>query len=195
FDYTGLPPGTNNEESWKAAIHSDDVLPSTERWRHSVRTGEILQTEFRLRRAMDGLHRWHLGRALPIRDSQGKIEKWFGTCTDIDDQKNQQQKLEEDIKARTAEVVDANARLKQEMEDREQAQAELNRQNSLMVEELTRSSNRASILNRMGKLLQSSSNMEEAVAIVVGLAPQVFPEFSGALLLMNNSHTALEAAG
>jgi septal ring factor EnvC (AmiA/AmiB activator) len=133
--------------------------------------------EYRFRRASDGTYRWHLGRAVPIKDSNGSVVKWFGTCTDIDDQKHNQQILEEQIKERTAEVVAANARLTQEMREREQAQTELNQQNAAMVQELTKRSGRANLLARMGKLLQSSRNMEEAVSIVLGLAPKIFRRF------------------
>jgi signal transduction histidine kinase len=58
-----------------------------------VGSGEILDQEYRFRRASDGRYRWHLGRALPLRDAGGKITRWFGTCTDIEDQKRVQQSL------------------------------------------------------------------------------------------------------
>jgi signal transduction histidine kinase len=58
-----------------------------DRWTRSLVTGETYDVEFRLRRAADGEYRWHLGRALPMRDPEGRIVKWFGTNTDIDDQK------------------------------------------------------------------------------------------------------------
>jgi PAS domain S-box-containing protein len=72
--------------SWEQVVHPDDLSETVERWHHSISTGETYETEFRLRGA-DGDYRWHLGRALPLRDAQGRIVKWFGTNTDIDDQK------------------------------------------------------------------------------------------------------------
>jgi hypothetical protein len=63
------------------------------------------------------------------------------------------------------------------MRERKQAQNELNQQNATMVQELTKRSGRANLLARMGKLLQSSSNMEEAVSIVLGLAQRFFRRF------------------
>jgi signal transduction histidine kinase len=57
-----------------------------ERWIASVRTGETYEMECRFRRASDGAYRWHLNRALPMRDYRGVV-KWFGTSTDIDDQR------------------------------------------------------------------------------------------------------------
>jgi PAS domain S-box-containing protein len=55
-------------------------------WEEAVRKGETCTVEFRIRRH-DGVYRWHLSRALPVRDSSGKVVKWFGTCTDIEDQR------------------------------------------------------------------------------------------------------------
>jgi signal transduction histidine kinase len=58
---------------------------ASESWKTSVETGATYEVEYRFKRASDGAYRWHLGRALPVRDADGKILKWFGTCTDIDD--------------------------------------------------------------------------------------------------------------
>jgi PAS domain S-box-containing protein len=71
---------------WQIVVHPDDIPDALERWRHSLSTGETYEVEFRLR-ASDGSYRWHLGRALPLRDAEGQVVKWFGTNTDIDDQK------------------------------------------------------------------------------------------------------------
>ncbi len=48
---------------------------------------EPYEIEYRLKRASDGAYRWHLDRAVPVRDQSGRVVKWFGACTDIDDQK------------------------------------------------------------------------------------------------------------
>ncbi|MDT7602548.1 MAG: hypothetical protein QOF61_545 [Acidobacteriota bacterium] len=72
--------------SWQRIVHPDDLADAIERWKHSVATGETYETEFRLRDGA-GEYRWHLGRALPMRDAAGRVVKWFGTNTDIDDQK------------------------------------------------------------------------------------------------------------
>jgi PAS domain S-box-containing protein len=69
--------------AWLAAVHPDDARRSQERWRHSLRTGDPYEVEFRLKRA-DGVYRWHLARALALRHQDG-IVKWFGTNTDMDD--------------------------------------------------------------------------------------------------------------
>ncbi len=87
-DYTGLgldmAPGPAPLAS--APIHPDDSLVVTARWADAFRAGEPFQSELRLR-AADGTYRWFLSRSAPVRDGAGKIVKWFGTSTDIDDAK------------------------------------------------------------------------------------------------------------
>jgi len=61
---------------------------------HSLATGERYEVEFRCRR-LDGIWRWFLGRAIPVRGADGRIVRWFGTCTDIDDQKRAEAALHE----------------------------------------------------------------------------------------------------
>jgi PAS domain S-box-containing protein len=85
-EYTGIADGGSNDQSWILALHPDDLSPMLTKWATSVKTGEGYEDERRLRRA-DGNYRWHLLRALPMRDSNGHIAEWVGTCTDIDDQK------------------------------------------------------------------------------------------------------------
>jgi PAS domain S-box-containing protein len=75
------------DAGWQQIVHPDDLAESLERWGHSLATGDTYEIEFRLRGAKDGEYRWHLGRALPMRDEAGRIVRWFGTNTDIDDQK------------------------------------------------------------------------------------------------------------
>jgi signal transduction histidine kinase/ActR/RegA family two-component response regulator len=76
-------------EGWANALHPDDVERTQQRWQRSLRTGEIYDVEYRLRR-FDGTFRWFLGRAMPQRDTDGTILRWFGTCTDIEEQKRAQ---------------------------------------------------------------------------------------------------------
>ncbi len=76
-------------------------------WRHSLQTGELYQIEYRLRRR-DGVWRWVLGRALPLRDATGRIRRWFGTCTDIDDLKRTEEALHVS-EARFRSLVEATA--------------------------------------------------------------------------------------
>jgi PAS domain S-box-containing protein len=88
YDFTGQRPDEPHGWGWQSVLHPDDATRSLERWQHSVETGEVYEIEYRFRRASDGQYRWHLGRALPLRDEGGRVIKWFGTCTDIDDRKH-----------------------------------------------------------------------------------------------------------
>jgi PAS domain S-box-containing protein len=80
---------------WQDMVHPEDLQMCNERWARSLRTGEVYSIEFRLRRAFDANYRWHLGRALPVMDADGQIVKWFGTNTDIEEQKQLEEKLAE----------------------------------------------------------------------------------------------------
>ncbi|MFP2960685.1 PAS domain-containing protein [Myxococcus sp. 1LA] len=86
YTYTGLTPEQSLGAGWRRAFHPDDLEEAGPRWAHSLRTGEPYEVEYRCRRH-DGVWRWHLGRAHPVRDDSGRIVQWFGTCTDIEDQK------------------------------------------------------------------------------------------------------------
>jgi PAS domain S-box-containing protein len=79
---------------WRSMTHPDDHQRVRTRWRHSLSTGEAYEIEHRFR-AQDGSFRWFLSQALPQRDAAGRIVRWFGTSTDIDDQKRTRQLLEE----------------------------------------------------------------------------------------------------
>lgn len=71
---------------WHQRVHPDDLPSAAVTWARAVTSGQPYATEFRLRRG-DGVYRWFLVRALPIRDGDGTITRWYGTCTDIDDQR------------------------------------------------------------------------------------------------------------
>ncbi|HEY0408580.1 MAG TPA: GAF domain-containing protein [Pyrinomonadaceae bacterium] len=87
LDYFGRTMEEMLGWGWQNVLHPDDVQPSLERWRASLQTGEPYKIEFRLRRASDSSYRWHLGQAMPLRDDAGKVVAWFGTNTDIEEQK------------------------------------------------------------------------------------------------------------
>ncbi|WP_417309220.1 PAS domain-containing protein [Devosia sp.] len=86
YEYTGVPEGSTDGEGWNSVVHPDDQQRARESWRHSLESGEPYRIEYRLRHHSDA-YRWVLGQALPIRDSAGKIARWFGTCTDIHEDK------------------------------------------------------------------------------------------------------------
>lgn len=82
YEYTGMPAGSTDGEAWNGMFHPDDQAEAWARWRHCLETGDYYEIEYRLRHHT-GEYRWVQGRALPIRDDRGEIERWFGTCTDI----------------------------------------------------------------------------------------------------------------
>ncbi len=93
-DYGGIPIDQLIGAGWTAMLHPDDLDRALNRWQQSLTTGDDYETEFRLRDT-EGRYRWHLVRAVPMRDAEGKIVKWFGTCTDIDDQKQAEADLKQ----------------------------------------------------------------------------------------------------
>ncbi len=90
YEFTGVAEGSTDGEGWNAIFHPEDQPRAWEVWRHSLETGELYEIEYRLRRH-DGVYRWTLGRAVPLRNEAGEIIRWFGTCTDIDDLKRIEQ--------------------------------------------------------------------------------------------------------
>lgn len=93
YRFTGVPEGSTDGEGWAGMFHPDDQPEAWRRWNHSLATGDPYEVEYRLRRH-DGIYRWVLGRALPIRDRAGRIERWIGTCTDIQDAKEAAEQTE-----------------------------------------------------------------------------------------------------
>ncbi len=93
YEFTGVPEGSTDGEGWNGMFHPDDQERAWAVWRRSLETGDPYEIEYRLRNAK-GEYRWTLGRALPIRDANGAITRWFGTCTDIHDQKLMQAQRE-----------------------------------------------------------------------------------------------------
>ena len=86
YEFTGVPAGSTDGEGWNAMFHPDDQDRAWAAWHHSLATGEPYQIEYRLRHH-SGEYRWTLGLALPVRDAEGTIVRWFGTCTDIHETK------------------------------------------------------------------------------------------------------------
>jgi PAS domain S-box-containing protein len=118
LDYLGCDFDGLAGRKWTRFVHDDDLAGVTSQWTESLASGKALEVEERLRRR-DGIFRWHLVRALPVRDERGRIDRWVGTCVDIDDQKQAQvllkssrERLETAVTLRTQELVKANAALR-----------------------------------------------------------------------------------
>ena len=119
YSYTGAEPGTLRGDAWASVVHPDDRADAAMVWGEALEKKVGYDTEFRIRRA-DGLYRWHLVRAAPIRDANGNLLRWVGTNSDIHDQKAMSQQmadlntnLEERVEKRNQELEDLHSRLAQ----------------------------------------------------------------------------------
>ena len=93
-DYTGLSTEEVQGWGWKSAIHAEDIEHLQEVWSAALASGEPSECEGRLRR-FDGEYRWFLFRTVPLRDEAGKVVRWYGTNTDIEDRKRAEGALRE----------------------------------------------------------------------------------------------------
>lgn len=92
YAYSGAARGELDGGNWTRLVHPQDVADAAQTWSAAVAKGKTYETEFRLRRA-DGAWRWHLSRAVMLRDEHGAPQRWIGTNTDIEDQKRDRQRL------------------------------------------------------------------------------------------------------
>ena len=92
YEYSGKARGTLDGAGWTAIVHPHDLPDAGARWAEALASGKIYEAEFRLQRA-DGAYRWHIARAVPIRDEGGSIARWIGTNTDIEDERQIRLKL------------------------------------------------------------------------------------------------------
>ncbi|MEO6719352.1 MAG: PAS domain-containing protein [Ferruginibacter sp.] len=108
--YSGLPMKEFIDNGWSKFIHPEDKGENDRKWMNAVLTGEEYNHEHRLRNH-EGEYRWHLSRALPQKGTHGELQRWVGTSTDIQDQKNLSQKLEQQVNERTKELGEVNKEL------------------------------------------------------------------------------------
>jgi PAS domain S-box-containing protein len=92
--YTGISESELLGWAWMEALHPDDREPTRQFWTESVAGRQPYDVEYRIRRS-DGTYGWFKTRGTPIRDTEGRIVEWFGTCTDISDRKRAEQELRE----------------------------------------------------------------------------------------------------
>lgn len=137
--------GSPDQVDWKDLLHPEDYARTRAAWEHSLQTGEPYQMEYRFR-DRDGKYHWFLARALPVHNNEGKIERWFGSATDISEM----------VAARTAEMASANKKLREEINERAVAEERL----------------RSEILerNRVEEQLRQASKMEAVGRLTGGLA-------------------------
>ncbi|WP_424140707.1 PAS domain S-box protein [Roseomonas chloroacetimidivorans] len=125
YEYTGLSREQTEAQGWTDVIHPDDLARTQERWARSLRTGEDYEIEYRFR-GVDGAYRWFIARGVAVRDApdeehpRGRVVRWFGTFTDIEDMVQAREvlargreELEALVAARTAELTAAEETLRQ----------------------------------------------------------------------------------
>ena len=86
-EYTGLSLEGPGQPCWDMALHPEDRERTAEAWHRARAAGSIFEIEHRMRRSCDASYRWHLVRAVPMKNGHGEITNWFGTCTEIENQK------------------------------------------------------------------------------------------------------------
>lgn len=131
LDYIGLTEQTARGVDWMKALHPDDHAAALKNWQHAVLAGTPFEMASRFR-AADGSSRWFRSIVHPVHDGQGTIIKWFGSCTDIDDLMRTQaelaavnERLEERVIERTAQLATANKELHHEFRERQRLEHEI----------------------------------------------------------------------
>lgn len=119
YAYSGAAPGTLDRSGWVTMVHREDLANAAATWARCCEHGMDYETEFRLRRH-DGAWRWHIARAVPIRNAAGTVERWIGTNTDIQEQKSAEAALatlaatlEQRVTERTEELMRTRDALRQ----------------------------------------------------------------------------------
>lgn len=115
--YTGIPEEEQLGSGWLSQLHPDDQDRTMKAWTQAVKKDTNFDIEYRIRRS-DGVYRWFKTRAVQISDAEGKVVKWYGSNTDIEDMKQAEKELkehrehlEELVRERTAELEKKNAKL------------------------------------------------------------------------------------
>ncbi|MDT7952888.1 MAG: PAS domain-containing protein [Acetobacteraceae bacterium] len=121
YEFTGTAPGSSDGQSWMGLFHPDDQAETERVWQASLATGRPYHREYRLRH-VSGRYRWVLGRAQAIHDEQGRITRWYGTCTDIDEIIQAREVLAHSREALTREIADRTAELTAAEEQLRQSQ-------------------------------------------------------------------------
>ena len=97
YEYTGLDFERSRGSGSQQVLHPDDLIPTAKAWTEATTNQTSFQFEYRIKRASDGQYRWHLGKGEPFKDEAGNLVAWFGTSTDIEDQKKELEKKDEFI--------------------------------------------------------------------------------------------------
>ena len=104
YEFFGVPEDKGTPQ-WFSALHPDDFKRCVDCWGAAIKTGQPYEVEHRFKNYKTGEYKWYLGRAFAVRDEAGDVTRWFGTCTDIDNQKRTAEAL------RKAQKIDAVGQL------------------------------------------------------------------------------------
>jgi len=115
YDYTGTTLAQMQGWGWQQVHHPDYVRGVVERLQHAFATGEAWEDTFPLR-GRDGLYRWFLSRAVPLRDAQGNALRWFGTNTDVTQMRELQERLSQAYEDLEVKVTFRNLTLEHEVQ-------------------------------------------------------------------------------
>jgi PAS domain S-box-containing protein len=123
FEYTGASPESAVGFGWLECVHPDDTTEIKAHWVRCINSGEPYEAEYRIKNR-DGIYRWFRARAIPIRNAQGEIVRWYGTCSDIHDSKVLEQSirdnaavLEKAVEERTEALRQLSTRLMRTQDD------------------------------------------------------------------------------
>lgn len=92
FEFTGRTSEQSEGAGWNPVLHPEDRQKAWDAWSKALISGDPYEVEYRFR-SRDGNYRWFIGRAVALRDADGKIERWFGTCTDVHELKLAEKRL------------------------------------------------------------------------------------------------------
>lgn len=180
YRYTGLSPDEAKGFGWKPVIHPDMFQEVYNEWMESITTGKEFNISVLMRRGKDGAYRWHLSRAVALRDDNGAIVQWVGTVTDIHEQKIFAEKLEAMVNDRTERLHNSNKMLARKNVELEQSNKELESFNYVashdlqeplrkirtfinLVKERGRDSNYEFYLNKIDSSAQRMAQLIQAV--------------------------------
>jgi PAS domain S-box-containing protein len=161
LDYSGLSLQEAIEQP-TSTMHPEDLPGVLEAWRERMVSGESYEGEMRLRRA-DGEYRWFLVRTVPLLDEQGKIVKWYGTSTDIEDRKRAERAVQEHI----TEHVRAEAALRESARSLQHLSQRL-----MAVQEEERRNLSRELHDEFGQILATITLHLQAAKAVAGQAAQ-----------------------
>lgn len=87
YEYIGEETGTELGKAWLSFLHPDDIEIANATWQYSIENNEPFEVEYRLQEGKTGQYNWFLSRAMPYFNHKGEVERWYGTCTNIDPRK------------------------------------------------------------------------------------------------------------